>query len=544
MVRITDDLVACESQFKAAGIKLPHFDVENATRNGREQPRWLHIGPGNLFRALHAQMAQTLLDDGWMQAGLVVVGMMGAAEIDDVYGVSDNRHLIVIVGSDGSMDATLSASVANAIYAGQGAPGYAELMRVARQPSLQMVTVSITEKGYTTRAEDNRWAPGVAADIAAGPSGATSAMGIVAAMLHARWSAGDFPIAMVSTDNFSANGDRFKQAICDIVTAWLHDGLVESDFVHYVMDRGRVSFPYTMVDRITPNPSAEVAERLTAAGVEGMDLVRVSESTVMAPFANTEPTWYLVVEDDFPGGRPPLEHAGVLMVNRDTVNLSDEMKVTACLNPLHTALAVFGVPLRFDRIWREVGDADLLALVQRLGVGEMLPVCPDPGVISPRAFLDQVLHQRLPNPSLPDAPQRIAADTSQKMPVRFGVALRRMIDQGVDLATLQAIPLTLAGWLRYLMGLDDDGQPVVLSPDPRLGELTNRLSALELGVDNSALAASVGVPLLSEVLGVDLPATPLASSIVAYLTDLTRGVGAIRSTLHRFASEISETSHL
>jgi len=517
MVHITDDLAAIRARFGET-VSLPAFDIAAARTQAATAPIWLHIGPGNLFRALHALVAQRLLDDGTMTAGVVVADTLMPAIIDAVYAPNQDRNLAVVMAADGSLETTLIAGVARALFAGAGSPGLGELMAVAANPSLQLVTVTITEKGYATR-------------DAAGPTAPGTAMGIVTATLYERWRAGAAPIAMVSTDNFSANGDRFRQAVTQIASAWADAGLVEAGFLDYLADPARVTFPCTMIDRITPNPSPEVAERLTADGWDGMDLVQVSASTTMAAFANTEPTWYLVIEDAFPNGRPPLETAGVLLTDRATVNLADEMKVTACLNPLHTALAVFGMLLGFDRIWAEMQDPDLAGLVRRLGYDEMLPVAPEPSVISARDFLDQVVTRRLPNPALPDAPGRIAADTSQKLPIRFGVALRRYLDRGDDLSGLVAIPLVLAGWLRYLMGVDDDGAPMTLSPDPRLDELRSRLGGLSLGGDNRAVAETVGVPLLSEVLGVDLTSTPLSGRVVDDLCALTAGPGAVRTTL-------------
>lgn len=89
----------------------------------------------------------------------------------------------------------------------------------------------------------------------------------------------------------------------------------------------------------------------------------------------------------------------------------------------------------------------------------------DPGILSPRAFIDEVVTQRLPNPFIPDTPQRIATDTSQKIPVRFGETLKSyMASPTLDPASLTAIPLELAGWLRYLLGVDDEGRDMAVQP--------------------------------------------------------------------------------
>lgn len=136
--------------------------------------------------------------------------------------------------------------------------------------------------------------------------------------------------------------------------------------------------------------------------------VITSKRTYIAPFVNAEKPQYLVVEDRFPNGRPPLEQAGVYMTDRETVNKTERMKVTTCLNPLHTALAVYGCMLGYTLICDEMKDATLVKLVKRLGYVEGLPVVVDPGILSPKAFIDEVVEQRLPNPFMPDSPQRIA----------------------------------------------------------------------------------------------------------------------------------------
>ena len=116
-----------------------------------------------------------------------------------------------------------------------------------------------------------------------------------------------------------------------------------------------------------------------------------------AAFVNAERPQYLVIEDKFPNGRPPLDKVGVMFCDRETVNKVERMKVTTCLNPLHTAMSVNGCLLGYTKIADEMKDADIVALVKRLGYVEGLPVVTDPGIIKPKDFLDEVVEQRLPN---------------------------------------------------------------------------------------------------------------------------------------------------
>ena len=130
---------------------------------------------------------------------------------------------------------------------------------------------------------------------------------------------------------------------------------MEAEFVAYLEDETKVAFPWSMIDKITPRPASEVQAALEASGLTDMAPIVTSRNTYIAPYVNAETPEYLVIEDKFPNGRPALEAAGVYMTDRDTVNNTERMKVTTCLNPLHTALAVYGcLPVSYTHLrwWR------------------------------------------------------------------------------------------------------------------------------------------------------------------------------------------------
>ena len=120
---------------------------------------------------------------------------------------------------------------------------------------------------------------------------------------------------------------------------------------------------------------------------EGLRAIVTSKNTFIAAFVNAERPQYLVVEDKFPNGRPALEKAGVYLTDRETVNKTERMKVTTCLNPLHTAMSVYGCMLGYTLICDEMKDETLVKLVKRLGYVEGLPVVVDPVILSPKAFI-------------------------------------------------------------------------------------------------------------------------------------------------------------
>lgn len=545
MLHLNDDMHNQTAAWQKAGVTLPTYDIEAMRQATRRSPTWVHFGAGNLFRAVHAPIAQQLLDSGATNRGILAAESFDPAIIDQAYTPFDDRYLQVILKADGSMKTSLVASVAGAYPLGEDPEPMHDLKQVFRNPSLQMVTATITEKGYALADSLGQPLPWIAPEFERGPAKAKSAIAVITTLLLERYRAGALPLALVSTDNFSQNGERFGQAVRQMADEWIERDLAEKGFGDYLRDEGKITFPLTMIDRITPNPDAEVGRRLKALGIADAEPFRTRGGTAMAPYANTEETWYWVVEDDFPAGRPPLEKAGVYMADKDTVNAADQMKVTTCLNPLHTALAVFGMLLGYPTMSKTVADPDLKALVTRLGYVEGLPVVEDPGIFSPREFLRQVIEIRVPNPGLPDTPARICADTSQKIPVRYGITISKYIrSQDLDTADLEAIPLIIAAWLRLLIGsdghgTDDAGRLVKLSPDPRLEELQRIL--VDIPLDGSARKETLTTTIKSiladtSIFGTNLNATPLADKIETLLAAMCQGTGAVANTLHKAAS--------
>jgi len=522
-------------ELKERGVRLPAYDVAALKQAGVEQPVWIHFGGGNLYRAFHAQIAQDLADKGLLTRGVVVAETFRPFTLDEVYGPYNYDILQVVMNADGTLAERVLAVTAGGVFANSRRPeDLARAKRYFESPELQLATFTITEKGYGLRDAEGNLLPLVATELEAGPDAAASSMGIVASLLLARFNAGAAPVAMVSTDNFSQNGARFREAILTVANGWLEHGHVMREFVDYVSDEGRVSFPWSMIDRITPNPSPETEEALKQEDWEDLGLVATPSGAHFAGFANTEEAHYLVLEDSFPNGRPALEEGGVIMCDRTTAEKADTMKVTACLNPLHTCLAVYGCLLGYTRIWQEMEDADLVALIKHLGYDEDLPVVVDPKVIDPQAFIAELLEKRLPNKALPDAPQRIATDTSQKVAIRYGHTLAAYAaDPALDPSKLTYIPLVIAGWLRYLTGVDDKGEAFTPSPDPLLDQLQVHVAGLRLGEATAEAVHAAAQPILSNkgIFTVDLYELGLGEKVEGMLLEQLAGPGAVRATI-------------
>ena len=517
------------------GYALPQYDVQAMRKATAAAPRWVHFGAGNIFRMFPAMMQQTLLNKGLAETGIVVCESYDEELVDAVFAPYDNLTAAVTLKADGRMDKTVVASVAECLAASQSRD---RLEAIFTNPSLQMVSFTITEKGYAVRGADGVIFPFIQSDIDAGPSGVKSLMGLISALALVRYEAGALPLAFVSMDNCSHNGDKLKDAVLCIAAAWIEKGLAPKGFADYLQDAARVGFPLTMIDKITPRPANAVRDILAADGLTEVEPVVTAKNTYAACFVNAEEAGYLVIEDVFPNGRPALDEAGAIFTSRETVDKVEKMKVCTCLNPLHTALAVFGCLMGYTSISGEMGNPLLRKLVEKIGYAEGLPVVINPGIIDPKAFIDEVLTKRFPNPFVPDTPQRIACDTSQKIPVRFGETLKAYAAQGKDLAALTYIPLFCAGWLRYLLAVDDAGEAFEPSPDPMLAELRAAVAGVVFGKGLGESDGYVDVlkPILANanIFGVDLAAQGLADKVLGMFAEINAGVGAIEKTLEAY----------
>ena len=518
---------SCNPQeWEAKGYELPKYDIKAVAAKTYEEPTWVHFGAGNIFRAFTAAVLNDVLNSGKYDRGIVVAETFDYEIIDKAYAPYGNLSLLVSLQSTGSIEKKVIGSVVESLKADyQFEADWARLVEIFRKPSLQMISFTITEKGY-----------GVAPhDLERGLT-PVLAMGKVAALLFERFKAGQLPLTVQSMDNCSHNGDKVKAGVMAYVNKWVADGLVPAEFAAYVQDETKVTFPWAMIDKITPRPHSLVQKMLAADGFEDNYTIETERHSFTAPFVNAEETQYLVIEDNYTNGRPPLDLGGVLYTTRETVDKVETMKVTTCLNPLHTAMSIYGCMLGYDLISAEMKDEDLRGFIQKIGYIEAMPVVTDPGVLNPYEFIGAVLNRRLPNPFMPDAPQRIAMDTSQKLAIRFGETIKSYVERGLDMSNLTLIPLVLAGYARYLKGIDDAGNAFAPSPDPLLAELQQIVASLEVKEGEQDFSCLKNLYSRTDVFGVDLYAVGLGEKIEGMVAELYAGPGAVRKTLHKYVS--------
>jgi len=518
------------------GYILPEFDREKMIQNTIKNPEWIHFGAGNIFRAFPAVVCQELLNKGIVETGIIVAEGYDYEIIEKSFEKFDNLILAVTLKSNGSVDKKIVGSIAQSLCVDtENKLHWDRLKEIFKAPSLKMVSFTITEKGYSLVGADGNYLKDVSSDFENIPENAKSYIGKLVSLCYERYNNGKLPITLVSMDNCSHNGEKLYKAVVEFAQKWVDNGKVNENFLDYV--KNDISYPWSMIDKITPRPADSVMEILKSDGLEEDAAVVTSKNTYIAPFVNAEEPQYLVIEDNFKNGKIPLDKGGIIYTDKETVDKVEKMKVCTCLNPLHTALAVYGCLLGYNKISEEMKDNELVKLIENVGYNEGLPVVINPGIISPKSFIDEVMNVRLPNPFMPDAPQRIACDTSQKLGIRFGETIKAYEkDAKLNVESLTYIPLVIAGWCRYLMAIDDEGNNFELSPDPMLSKLTPIIKNIKLG-DNSNVS-EVLKQILSDktIFGVDLYSVNLGSKIEEMFKELNSGKSAVRNTLKKYCN--------
>ena len=535
-MKLNNESLEINEFWEKAGFELPKFDRNSVIEKTSKEPKWIHFGAGNIFRAFPANVQQNILNEGKADTGIIVAEGFDYEIIEKMYKPNDNLSVLVTLKADGSIEKTVVGSITESLTVNPDSKEeWERLKEIFRAKSLQMVSFTITEKGYNLFSADGSYFLPVKEDMENGPKEPKSYIGKLVSLLYERYSNGKLPIALVSMDNCSHNGTKLYEAVHAYAENWTQNNLVDKSFLDYVENSECVSFPWSMIDKITPRPDESVKELLKNDGFDDVEPIITSKNTYVASFVNAELPQYLVIEDKFPNGRPNLDLGGIIFTDRETVDKVEKMKVCTCLNPLHTALAVYGCLLGHTLIADEMKDEELKKIVEVIGYKEGLPVVVDPGIIKPKDFIDEVLNVRIPNPFMPDTPQRIATDTSQKLGIRFGETIKAYCNSdSLKVDDLKLIPLVLAGWCRYLLAIDDEGNSFEPSSDPLLNEIRAYLKNIKLG-DVRDFHEELK-PILSneKIFGINLYEVGIGEKVENYFAELVSGVGAVRSTLKKY----------
>ncbi|WP_247644419.1 MULTISPECIES: mannitol dehydrogenase family protein [Brucella] len=446
----------------------------------------VHLGLGNFARAHLLSYTDTVLAQKGGDWRVTGVSLRGTAVADSL-NPQDGRYTLITRGLVtearviGALDRVLSGP-----KVGQ------DVLNAMISPGCRIVSLTVTEKGYGISSDGrlDHAHPAIAADLA-NPETPSSVIGLVVAALSRREAAGLPAFTVLSCDNLSHNGQKLRNAALafarethgEQLSCWIADN---------------VSFPSTMVDRITPASNAETARlALELTGREDHAAVE------------TEPFSQWVIEDKFCAGRPQWECAGAHFV--DDVAPYESMKLRM-LNGAHSMLAYSG-QLSGKKLVREVmADPEHAALVRQHLAAAAATVN---GLSIDLEAYATALIERFTNPAIAHSTAQIAMDGTQKLPQRITAPALEALASGKP---YRPFVFALAAWLAYLARKGNDGHPVSLN-DPKATELLNGLKDIETSEGIVRAVASVCPDILPEA-----------------LTDGVFG-STLRDTLHAIQSE-------
>jgi mannitol 2-dehydrogenase len=373
-----------------------------------------HFGVGGFHRAHQAMYIDRLLRRGLARDwGICGIGVMPAdRRMRDVLHAQDGLYTLILEHPDGGREARVIGSIVDYRYAPDDPESTIELLAA---PATRIISMTITEGGYQVRS-------------------ARSVFGLIVEALARRRDRGISAPTIVSCDNIEHNGLVARRAVID------HAELLHRDLAGWVAEHTR--FPCSMVDRITPVTTPDIV-----AAAEREFGVADEWPVVAEAFTS----W--VLEDDFADGRPPLDEAGVLLV--DDVGPYESMKLRL-LNAGHQCLCYFawlcGYRMVHDAARDELFAEFLLAYFDSEAIPTVPPV---PGI--DLVEYSRELIARFANPGVRDTVARLCAYSSDRIPKWLVPVIRDNLASGGPVRLAAA---TVASWARYTEGVDEHGQPI------------------------------------------------------------------------------------
>ena len=418
----------------------------------------VHLGVGAFQRAHQATYTEAALAAGDRRWGIVGASLRSPA-VRDQLKPQDGLYTLSVRGADGER-----LQVIGALQDVLVAPEDPEaLLHRLVDPAVRIVTLTVTEKGYchdpATAALDEAH-PDIVHDLA-NPALPRSVPGFLVEALRRRRAAHTHAFTVLCCDNLPHNG----RTVAAIVTRFA--ALRDLELAGYI--RNEVAFPSTMVDRITP--ATTDADRTAIAARLGMEDA--------APVV-TEPFSQWVIEDRFPQGRPDWSIAGAEFVT--DVAPYENMKLRL-LNGAHSTLAYLGYLAGYETVSDTMKDTNYRRLAEGVMDHAAATLKMPPG--ADVAAYKRALIERFENPALRHRTWQICMDGSQKLPQRLLGSIR---DRRVADAPIDRLVMGVAGWMRYVTGIDEHGKPIDVR-DPLSGRL--RAIADQAGLDAARLAPAL-----------------------------------------------------
>lgn len=413
-------------------VLTPDYDRTKTT------PGIAHLAVGNFHRAHQALYIDRVLarpdQQEWAIVGVGLRDNERETKRAALMAEQDGLYTLTEFATDGDHTTRVLGAITEYVQAAKDRT--AAIHRLA-DPAIKIVSLTITEGGYYVDANGQFMLddPAIAEDLKRNVP--ETAFGLVTEALRLRRESGAGPFTVMTCDNLRDNGTVARTAFCTYAKArdaklgaWIEEN---------------VTFPSTMVDRITPSVSAADVTRLNA--LSGID-------DKMPLFAEDFTQW--VIEDKFCAGRPELEAVGAEFTQ--DVGPYEQVKLRM-LNASHSMLALPGVLMDYATVPDAMQDTALVALLEQFLAQDASPFINPPEGVSLHHYAQQVL-SRFRNPAVGDQLIRIASDSASKLPVFWADTAKGVLEAGKD---HKRIAFGVACFLNYLRGETDSQKRYTLS---------------------------------------------------------------------------------
>jgi mannitol 2-dehydrogenase len=426
----------------AGTVSVPRYDRAEVSSG------IVHFGVGGFHRAHQAMYLDSLMNDGEaLDWGITGVGLLpGDRRMHEVLHAQDCLYTLVVKDADGTMHPRVIGSIIDYLFAPDDPEGVLGLLA---DPATRIVSMTITEGGYLVNqatGEFDARDPSIQADLQDGAV-PTTAFGYLTEALSRRRAAGVEPFTVMSCDNIAGNGEVAHKMLGAFAR------LKDTDLAAWL--EANVSFPNSMVDRITPvtqdHDRSLLAEQF---GVED------GWPVVCEPFTQ----WAL--EDRFPTGRPPYERAGAQLVPDVTPY---EMMKLRLLNASHQAMCYLGYLAGYRYAHEVCGDPLFTGFLRGYMDDEATPTLEPVAGVDLEEYKQQLI-ERFANPEIKDTLARLCAESSDRIPKWLVPVVRDQLAAG---GTVRRSALVVAAWARYAEGVDEDGEPIDIV-DQRKESVTKR----------------------------------------------------------------------
>lgn len=432
----------------------------------------LHIGVGNFHRAHQERYTDSLITDNPDQSSWAVAGAMLLDSDRDVYQslkAQNGLYTLTEFNPDGTTASRQIGSLVDVMWAHDDAD---KIIDKIASPDTKIITLTITQSPYNIDPKTGEFDfdnIAVKTDLNT-PGTPISVFGYLAQGLLRRCNANAGPVTILSCDNLRRNGDTTRRAVMAFLNAFDKDVALWAET--------NITFPNSVVERITPETASEDVERLN--GISGSDDAAPvgSESYIR---------W--IIEDRFAAGRPAWEKVGVTFT--DDIAPYADMKLSL-LNAAQTMLAYPAFLGGYRKVDEAMADSRIVKLVCEFMDTDVTPYIKTPAGLDLIAYKQSVI-QRLGNRSLGDQVGRLCTDGISKFPVYIVPTLAALIRDDKTLTRLAYLFAAYRHCLKYQR--DDKGvefeidEPWVDIADLALAQSDNPLDFLTLPAFSAAAPA-------------------------------------------------------